>query len=198
MKPNAVALGLVCVLFALVPAVTSPAQQLPDAVAPIVEKVQGIDRGLDEAPARTKSFSRGNEAGFLSYYRGENEASKLVVELVSEGSGTVVQYYYEAGRLIYAVDVCKCFTRVPAAGIGGPMGTITENRLYLSGGHLVGWLAGTGNGAIHLRSVDAGNDALVRKGAEVRQNADLLRAFAASPETDLRSFRETYLNSASP
>jgi hypothetical protein len=183
----------------LVRLVALSAEEIP--LSPVLAGIAGaasrIDEALAAAPVQTKAFTRGQQSGVLSYYELNDGVGKLVVQLVSEQSGDVTEYYYNHGNLIYVVEACKNFSSPIRTGSLRDCKSISEDRYYLSDGALVGWLTGQGNGNLTLRRVRGTEEALVKKGKEVERVARLWRAFASSPMSDLLEF-DSSLSSTTP
>lgn len=200
MKRYAVYWGCLVAAMLLVPLVTTAAEQfpLPPGLARIAREANAIDEGLAAAQVQTKVFTRGGQSGVLSYYTVNNIYSKLVVQLVSEQSGDVTEYYFNNGDLIYVVEACKNFNSSVKVGSLCECKSISEDRFYISEGKLTGWMTGEGNGMLTLRPVRIDAEVFARKLMEITSVAKLWRAFVDSPITDLLDFESSTSTTTPP
>lgn len=200
MKRNAARFAFLFAALLLMPLAASVAEQVPltPELAGVARQASAIDAGLAEAQVRTKLFTRAGQSGVLSYYTMKNTYSKLVVQLVSEQSGDVTEYYFDDGTLLYVMEACKNFSSPVKVGSLRDCKSVSEDRFYFTGGTLVGWMAGQGNGSLTLCPVRKGHEALARKGREVTRVARLWRAFADSPITDLLHFESSVSTTTPP
>lgn len=183
------------------PLATAVGQELPHmaAITQITHKIDRIDTELGRYPLLSKIFTWGARSGILNFYGGNAGVTKLVVQLVSEENGEVIEAYFEDGSLLYAVVVSKIFgPSVPADArmrgtpdqtVPAADGSISEERYYLQDGDLVGWLSGRGRGPVTLVPVTADEEKLAAKGEQISRMAGLWRAFGESAETDFLKFR---------
>jgi len=183
--------GFLLAVILLVPLAAATADQtsVSSETARLNSRIETIDQSLGEATAQTKMFTRGADSGVLSFYDAGGRFSKLVVQLVSEKSGDVAEYYFSSGALIYAIEVCKNFSSTSHNGSIAECNNISEDRFYISDGQLVEWLGGKGPGPVTLQKVVADKQALAAKLDQVIQSAREWLAFAGSPMSDFEKFQ---------
>ena len=112
---------------------------------------------------------------------------KLVVQIVGDNGGSVREYYFSEGSLIYLVAVEQTYGGANNAAAS----TLTEDRYYLVDGRVERWLHRSPKEAGELREMQPTFEKLTALSTDLNRQASRWIDFLASPLTDFETFIAT-------
>ncbi|HUZ17005.1 MAG TPA: hypothetical protein VMV68_01375 [Spirochaetia bacterium] len=178
---RAQAIAVLFVLVSSVAAFGSDSTLTTSAVDHITNHCLQIDNTLNDYECSRKDFTIDSGYGVMTAYGPHGSPVKIVVQVIGDAAGEVTEFYLTAGELIYVVRARQLFGR--SADSQGT--TLTEDRYFLEGGHLLRWIERTSRG---MTSVESEPSAPGSLGTELCDSVRRWRDFLASPLDNFNVF----------